>query len=173
MSDKQSGPTLVRDLMTVGVLTCPPETPIVDIARVLLEKDSEAMAVLDEEGHAVGMVSQDELVKAYAQNDYEKLTAEDIMRAELAQLPPEIPLNAAAQIMQDQKLRVVFMTHHAGGIEYPAAVLSYKHLLRHMAMQEEEDLRDLGIDAERQSPKEAFIQRRDEARRKNLPSEQN
>ncbi|KAA3641989.1 MAG: CBS domain-containing protein [Chloroflexi bacterium] len=172
MSDEQSGPKLVRELMTVGVLTCPPETPIVDVTRLLLAKDSEGMVVLDEEGHAVGVVTRDELVTAYAQDDCETLTAENIMRADVPQLPPDIPLSAAAQIMQDQNLRVVFLMHHAGGIEYPAAILTYKHLLRHMAMQDEEDLSDLGIDAERQSPAEAFAERRDEARRKNIPSEQ-
>jgi len=82
------------------------------------------------------------------------------------QIPPDIPLTAAAQIMQDQNLRIVFLMHHAGGIEYPAAMLSYKHLLRHMAMEEDDDLADLGIKAERESPLESFYKRRDAARRR-------
>jgi hypothetical protein len=68
--------------------------------------------------------------------------------------------------MLDQGVRMVFMTHHAGGIEYPAAMLSYKHLLRHLAIESEDDLKDLGIKAERESPLETFIRRRDEARRR-------
>ena len=53
---------LVRDLMTVGVPTCPPHTPIVDLTRLMLEKNWEAVVVLDgEEGHALGVVSQDEI----------------------------------------------------------------------------------------------------------------
>ena len=48
-------------------------------------------------------------------------------------VPPDIPLKTAAQIMQDQGVRVLFLTHHAGGIEYPAAYITYKHLLRHLA----------------------------------------
>ena len=43
---------LVRDLMAVGVATCPPTTPIVDVARLLLEKQLEVIVVLDEEGEA-------------------------------------------------------------------------------------------------------------------------
>lgn len=156
---------LVRDLMSVGVLTCSPTTPLVNLTRVLLEKDMEAAVVLDDQGHAAGVVSRDELVRAYSQGDFEVKTAEDVMRDGVPQVPPDIPLTAAAQIMQDQNLRIVFLMHHAGGIEYPAAMLSYKHFLRHMAMEKEDDLRDLGVKAEREPPLEAFIKRRDEARR--------
>ncbi len=56
---------LVRDLMTVGVPTCAPDTPITAVARLLLDDDFEAVIVLDAEGHAAGMISQDELVRAY------------------------------------------------------------------------------------------------------------
>ena len=40
---------LVRDLMTVGVPTCPPTTPLVDLTRLMLEKNWEAVVVLDGE----------------------------------------------------------------------------------------------------------------------------
>ena len=88
------------------------------------------------------------------------------MRAEVPQVPPDIPLTAAAQIMQDQGLRILFLTHHAGGIAYPAAYITYKHLLRHLGARDARDLRDLGIKAERESPLETFIRRRDEALRR-------
>jgi hypothetical protein len=73
-------------------------------------------------------------------------------------------LTAAAEIMLDLGVRSLFLMHHAGGIEYPAALISYRHFLRLMAAQEKEDLRDLGIQAQRRSPLETFIQRRDNAR---------
>lgn len=163
-----SDPKLVRDLMTVGVLTCPPDTAVVELTRVLLEKDAEAIVVLDEEGHALGFVDWNRLVEAYARGNYEELKAEDVMQAGLAEVPPDIPLAAAAQIMQDQNLRILFLPHHAAGIKYPAAAITYKHFLRHMAMKDKEDLADLGIKAQRQTPEEAFIKRRDQARKENL-----
>ena len=157
---------LVRDLMTVGVPTCPPHTPIVDLTRLMLEKNWEAVIVLEgEEGHAIGVVSQDELIKAYEREDARSLMVEDVMRESVPQIPPDIPLTAAAQIMQDKGVRVLFLMHHAGGIGYPAAMISYQHFLRHLIAQDSDDLHDLGIHAERQSPLEAFIQKRDAARR--------
>jgi CBS domain-containing protein len=164
--DGPSLPQLVRDLMSVGVLTCSPETSVVDLTRILLEKDLEGAVVLDDRGHAAGIVTHDDLVRAYASDDeLQDLPVQAVMQDGVPQIPPDIPLTAAAQIMQDRGLRIVFLMHHAGGIEYPAAMLSYTHLLRHMAMESVEDLADLGIKAERESPLETFYKRRDEARR--------
>jgi len=163
---------LVRDLMTVGVRTCAPATPIVDLARFMLEQDLEAIVVLDHDGHAVGVVSRDDLVRAYTRADCQSLTAEAVMTDGVPQVPPDIPLAAAAQIMQDRGVRAVFLMHHAGGIAYPAAMLSYTHLLRHLSAQEDDELRDLGIRKDRQSPIETFKQRRDAARRRSRPQEE-
>jgi CBS domain-containing protein len=157
---------LVRDLMSVGVPTCALGESVMELTRWFLEKEIEGAVVLDEHGHGAGVVTHDELIKAYARGDYEALTAQDIMRADLPQVPPDIPLTAAAQIMQDLGTRIVYITHHAGGIEYPAAYLTYKHLLRHLVARDGEDLKDLGIKAEREAPLETFIRRRDEALRK-------
>jgi CBS-domain-containing membrane protein len=158
---------LVRDLMSVGVATCSPDTLICDISRLLVEKSLEAVVVLDPvEGNALGIVSQDELVGAYTRGDAHSLRAEDIMQDKVPEVPPDIPLTVAAQIMQDHGVRALFIMHHAAGIEYPAAYLSYRHLMRHLAAKEGEDLRDLGIQAERQSPLDVFFQRREEARKR-------
>jgi predicted transcriptional regulator len=162
-----SHPKLVRELMTVGVVTCGQQTSIKTIAEAILEKDIEAVVVLAEDGHALGIVGQDELVKAYANGNYQHLTALDILTDGLPQIPPDIPINVAAQLMQDQKIRVFFLTHHAGGIEYPAAVISYKHFLRHLQAEEIEKPDDLGIDAARKSPIEIFQERMEEKRKQN------
>ena len=156
-----SNPKLVRDLMTVGVLTCGTQTSVKTIAKAMIEKDLEAVAVLDQEGHALGFVSQKELVRAYSLGNYENLVAHEIMADGIPQIPPDIPIAAAAQLMQDQGLRVFFLMHHAGGIEYPAAIITYKHFLRHLMIDEVTELEDLGIRANRKAPLDAFIERRE------------
>lgn len=161
---KPANPVLVRDLMSIGVLTCSPETPVVELARALLDRDLEGAVVLDDQGHAAGVIGREELIGAYATGEYEAMRVEEVMVDGIPQLPPDIPLTAAAQLMRDQGLRIVYLTHHAGGIVYPAAMLSYKNMLRHMAMESEEELSDLGIEAERELPLEAFVKRRDKAR---------
>jgi len=66
-----------------------------ELTRLMLEKNWEAVIVLDgEEGHALGVVSQDELVKAYEREDARSLMVEDVMREGVPQIPPDIPLAA-------------------------------------------------------------------------------
>lgn len=158
--------TLVRDLMTVGVPTCKTTSPVVDVARFIIENNVEEMVVLDEEGHGVGVIGYEELVGVYGRDNVDELTAEEVMREGVPELPADIPIAAAAQIMKDQRIRAAYMTHNSAGIIYPAAYLSYRHILRALAARHEKDLKDLGIAAERKLPVEQFIERRDEARRK-------
>lgn len=158
-------PKLIRDLMTVGAPTCAPDTLLKELARLLLETGCESIVVLDE-GHALGVVGENELVASLGREDWRTLTAADVMREGVPQLPPDIPLAAGALLMRDMRVRTVFLMHHAAGVEYPAAYLSYRHLLRYLAAESEEELHDLGIYARRQAPVESFIHRRDEARKK-------
>jgi CBS domain-containing protein len=159
-------PILVRDLMTVGVPTCKLDTPIVDVARFLIENNLEEMVVLGVEGEGVGVLGYEELISAYGREDVMSLVAEEVMREGMPELPPEIALTAAAQMMRDRGIRVAYMTHNSGGVIYPAAMISYRHILRHLAAKDESELKDLGLMAERKSPIEQFIERRDEARKK-------
>jgi CBS domain-containing protein len=163
-------PQLVRDLMTVGVLTCTPQTTISEIAQLLLDHDLDEVIVLDD-GKALGVVGQDDLVAAFARDNTQSLTAIQVMREGIPQVPPDIPLTAAAQIMRDQGVRTFFLMHHAAGIEYPAAALSYKHLLRLLAAEDREELRDLGIKADRVLPLDEFKKRRLATRQKNIKPE--
>jgi predicted transcriptional regulator len=165
MVEDSSLPKLVRDLMSVGVETCNPDTPIVEIARAMAERNIEEIVVL-EEGNAIGIVGQNEVIKAFLDDEYRSLHAEDIMVEGVPQVPPDIPLPAAAQFMQDRGLRTLYMMHQSAGIEYPAAVITYRHLLRLMAANDADDLKDLGIHAERQTPLEVFMLRREEARKR-------
>lgn len=160
--------TLVRDLMKVGVATCAPETLVSDVAHMLREQGIEAVIVLDqEEGHGLGMISQNELVDAFIREgaNARNLTAEQIMRDNIPQVPPDIPIQAAYQIMRDSGVRVLFLMHHAGGVQYSAASLSFSHLVRYLDAKDDAEVSDLGIHSERQSPLEAFIQKRDAAKR--------
>lgn len=157
---------LVRDLMTIGIPTCKTDTPVVDIARFLIDHNAEEMVVLGDEGEGVGVVGYEELVTAYHRENVRELTAEDVMREGVIELPSDIPLTVAAQMMKDKKTRVAYMNHNSAGIIYPAAMISYKHIVRHLAAKDDSELKDLGLAAERKSPVEVFIERRNEARKK-------
>ena len=88
------------------------------------------------------------------------------MREGVPELPADIPLTVAAEMMRDKRVRVAYMNHNSAGIIYPAAMISYKHIVRHLAARDESDLKDLGLAAERKSPIETFIEKREQARKK-------
>ena len=157
---------LVRDLMSVGVPTCKTTTNVVDIAQFILQQNVEEMVVLGIEGEGVGIVGYSEIINAYGNENIQSLTAEEVMREGVPELPADITLLLAAQLMKDKNIRVAYMTHNSAGIIYPAAYISYKHILRHIAAKDDTELKDLGLAAERKSPIETFIARRDEARKK-------
>lgn len=159
-------PLLTRDLMTVGVPTCKTSTPVLDVARFLLENNVEEMVVLDDEGHGVGVVGYEQLIAMYGRSDSGELTAEQVMSEGVFELPADLALPIAAQVLRDKHVRVGYMLHNSAGITYPAAYLSYRHILRHLAAREEGELKDLGLAAERKSPLDQFIERRDAARKK-------
>ena len=158
-------PFLVRDLMKVGVPTCKTDTPVVEVARFLVENNAEEMVVLGQEGEGVGVCGYRELIRSYARENIRDLQAEDIMTEGIPEIPPDIPLKLAAQIMQDKGLRVAYLNHNSAGIIYPAASISVKHLARNLAARDKADLKDLGLKAERKSPIEVFNERREEARK--------
>ncbi len=167
----ESSLKLVRDLMTIGVPTCKTTTSIVEIARFLIEHNVEEMVVLGKEGEGLGVCGYRELVIAYSiptgdeHGDVRELTAEDIMSDGVPELPSDITLELASQLLRDKDIRVAYMNHNSAGIIYPAASISYRHLVRHLAAKDVSELKDLGFKAERKSPLEQFIERRDEARK--------
>jgi CBS domain-containing protein len=159
---------LVRNLMHIGVPTCPVQTPLVEAARTLLAKQLEALIVLDEHGHAVGMLSRREVALAYAQagiNEFgfETLTVAHVMHADIPKVPADIPATAAVQIMLDQDVREIYVMHHEGGVHYPAAVLRFEDVLRFVSARTEADLVGMGSGAARKSPIEIFKERHSKA----------
>jgi CBS domain-containing protein len=55
-----------RDLMTPDVVTVPPETPVVAIARLLSERGISAVPVLDNAGALLGIVTEADLIRRLA-----------------------------------------------------------------------------------------------------------
>jgi CBS domain-containing protein len=155
---------LVRDLMHIGVATCQADTSLLEAVRSLLREERESFVVLDDNSHAIGVFSQREAVAAYGRSgvdlsQLEHLTVADAMRPDIPEIPPDIPTTAAAQIMLDRDVREVYLMHHGGGMSWPAAVLRFEDVLRHLTADSDADVADLGARAARKSPIELFMQR--------------
>ena len=128
---------LVRDLMHIGVVTCRADTPLLEAVNILLREHLESLVVLDERGHAAGLLGRTEAIAAYGRSSAttqacDTLTAADIMRSDIPEIPSDIPAAAAAQLMLDQGVRDFYLMHHDGGISWPAAVFRVEDVLQHL-----------------------------------------
>jgi arabinose-5-phosphate isomerase len=147
---------LVRDLMRVGVPTCREDTPLKDAARLMVERNVAALVVLDEDGNAAGWLGEQHLARAI-DRDHARLTAADVMNEHMPEILPEIPVAAAAHLMLDRDLQQLFVTHHAGGIKYPAAVITLQDVCRVIAGLERAP--GVGVGAERPTAVDLFKHR--------------
>jgi CBS domain-containing protein len=122
-----------RDLMTTDVITVPPETPVLAIARLLADRGISAVPVVDAEGQARGVVTEADLIRRLAgeedrpaswiaglfgnqERDADRyarthgLTARDVMTPEVVAVDPDALASAVAHLMEDRGIRRVLVT---------------------------------------------------------------
>jgi len=122
-----------RDLMTPDVITVPPETPVIAMARLLAERGISAVPVVNAEGKAVGVVTEADLIRRLAGEDDKQpgwfaslfgspereaeryarthgVTAKDIMTTELVTVDPDMLASAVAHLMEEKGIRRVLVT---------------------------------------------------------------
>ena len=141
---------LVRDLMQIGVATCSVDTPLLEAVRILWQQRLESLVALDEHGHAAGLLTRTDVVAAFgcsaaSPRGCETLIVADVMRANIPEIPPDIPAAAAAQLMLDWNVRELYLMHHDGGISWPAARLGIEEILRHLTTTSQANL--AGVEA--------------------------
>ncbi|MFB7169958.1 CBS domain-containing protein [Streptomyces sp. NPDC056254] len=114
----------VAELMTANVVTVRPATAFKEIARLLREFDITAMPVVDETGHAVGVVSEADLLRRTADGTP---TAEDLMTSPAVTARPEWSVVRAARVMQRHRVKRLPVIDVEGRV---VGVLSRSDLIR-------------------------------------------
>ena len=121
-----------RDLMTPDVVTVPPETPVIAVARLLADRGISAVPVVDAEGRVQGIVTEADLIRRLAgeedrpgwfaglfsnqERDAENyarthgVTARDVMTAEVVSVDPDMLASAVAHLMEERRIRRVVVT---------------------------------------------------------------
>lgn len=121
---------LARDIMSVGVATVSPDTPIHEVARLLLDRHISGVPVVDADGRIVGIVSEGDLMfraetgterrRSWWQSlitspqeaaaDYVKahgLHAADVMTRDLVSVDEDTPLAEIAARFAERKIKRV------------------------------------------------------------------
>jgi CBS domain-containing protein len=131
------GSIAVSEAMHAGAVSCPPETPLRDVARMMARYAIHAVVVYTEEADAEdavglwGVVSDADLVAAAAVDDLEGRTAGGTARTPLVMIYPHESLKRAAELMKEH--RVTHLLVVSPPSERPLGVISTLDLARSLA----------------------------------------
>ncbi|WP_439549704.1 CBS domain-containing protein [Falsiroseomonas sp.] len=122
-----------RDLMTADVVTVPPSTPVIAIARLLADRGISAVPVVDAEGRVAGIVTEADLIRRLAGEDDKPVgwlaamfanpardaeryarthgvTAADVMTEGAVSVDPDTLASVIAHLMEEKGIRRVLVT---------------------------------------------------------------
>lgn len=121
-----------RDLMTTDIITVPPETPVIAMARLLAERGISALPVLGPDGTLLGVVTEADLIRRLAGEEDKPASwfsaifadpargaehyarthgakARDIMTEKLVTVEPDATAAHVAQLMEKRGIRRVLV----------------------------------------------------------------
>ena len=135
--DAANGTTLAKDVMKTDIISVLPETPVKEVARLMIENKISALPVVNKFNEIVGVVSENDLISkivkpqepglmtylfhaALASStevlDYRKAmarwnakTAGDAMTAPAICVKPDDTVETVGQVMLDDKVKRVFV----------------------------------------------------------------
>jgi len=96
----------LRQLMTTNVRTCQPDTPLVDVARIMADVNCGFVPVV-EGGRPVGTITdRDIVIRAVANGkDIRTAKAREFMTSPVVTASPDTDAHQAADLMADKQIR--------------------------------------------------------------------
>lgn len=126
----------VQDWMHRGVITCPPETPVAEVAGIMHSHDISALVVVDENSDAVGVISRTDLVNARFIEPYMKhwrgLSAQHLMSKPVISVYAETRIEDAVQLLLEKHIHRLVVVEKSDDHVLPVGILSVTDLARHV-----------------------------------------
>lgn len=143
---------IARDVMTTRVVTVGPETPVREVAQLLLERRISAVPVVDADGRILGIVSEGDLIgrpeigpprrrswwlallggAGEGAAEYVKAHgghAKDVMTPGVVSITEDAPLGEVAQLLEERRIKRVPVVHQGKLV----GIVSRADLLRALA----------------------------------------
>lgn len=95
----------VKDLMSTTVSSVKPDTPIDQIAKQMKQEDIGSLPVCDDNGHAIGIVTDRDIVLRSVSNGNSNVTAKDIMSKNLICAKPDMGAHEVASLFARNQVR--------------------------------------------------------------------
>jgi CBS domain-containing protein len=126
---------LLRDVMTRGVVTVPMDATVREVATMLSKQGLSAVAVISDDGEAMGVISDMDILKVIGKDDWENLPAESIMTPRIEIVKPTSTIGEAARIMREKHIHrlLIFSERGVGASQRPIGILSASDIVREAA----------------------------------------
>ncbi|OGM96302.1 MAG: hypothetical protein A3B86_04130 [Candidatus Yanofskybacteria bacterium RIFCSPHIGHO2_02_FULL_38_22b] len=126
--DKESlSKVLAKDIMTQEVVSVKPDTPLLDVAKILAEHNFDGVPVIDDQNHLIGLVTEYDLInKTSAVHlptlqivlrnlpEFRKEEAhfqEEILNLKVSDIMNKDPITITSDVPYDQVIKL-FKDHH-------------------------------------------------------------
>ena len=106
----------VQEIMSTNPAMCGPEAAIEEVARMMVDYDCGLIPILDDEGKALGVVTDRDIVcraVAKGRNPLE-LRAQDLMSEASVTVSPEADIEECARLLQEQQVRRILVVDESG-----------------------------------------------------------
>ena len=107
---------LARDVMTTNPACCTPETPLDQVAKLMVQHDCGEIPVIDRAEHVVGVVTDRDIVTRVVARDKNPMayTAETCMSESVVTVPEDAPLTDVLAMMEKHQIRRVPVVNEQG-----------------------------------------------------------
>lgn len=123
----------VRDCMHPGVVSCPPEATLEEVAETMRQRGISALVVV-RDGLAVGVISRTDLVNAAFIRPYLRywpgMSARHLMSAPVVSVGPDAPLAEALRLLEERRIHRLVVTEPDPAGERPVGILSLTDIAR-------------------------------------------
>ncbi|MDT8443203.1 MAG: putative nucleotidyltransferase substrate binding domain-containing protein [Desulfuromonadales bacterium] len=121
----------LSEIMTTPAVTCPPETPVVVVARLLTEHNISFLVVTNNENEPIGIITGSDLVaKVLAPEnvDAQAMTARQVMRFDPHTMAPETYMYEAMALMTRHRLNYLLVVdrNQLVGVVTPRDLMRYR-----------------------------------------------
>ncbi len=127
--------SLVRDVMTRGVVTVSITAKIKDVADLMTRHDLSGIAVTGSHGEIIGIISNIDMLKIFDKENWENITIESIMTPYIREIDPTDTLTDAAKVMNDHHIhRLLIMSETGvGASQRPIGIISASDIVKEIA----------------------------------------
>ena len=121
----------VADLMHKGIIACKPDTPMTEVVRIVSDTDVHAIVVMDEEEHAIGMISHTDIIRLYG-TDLSQHQAREVMSSTVYDIESDQPARLAADRMLEYGIHRLLVIEVEGTDRVPVGIISTTDLVKEM-----------------------------------------